>query len=126
MPLCLDSLDGFRGQSPERHSFSDLKSACDHVVATWLKLEWRRLPRDEAKRWLATSRKAGISEHGKLEILEEYLVYEEAADIHEAIRNGESCLSLTLRPSHCSCAEIAPNDSRTSSNRSSKTGSYLS
>ena len=76
-------------QTPERHSFSDLKSACDRVIATWLNPDWRRLPRDEAKRLLAMSRKAGISEHRKLEILDEYLVYEEAADIHEAVRNGE-------------------------------------
>jgi hypothetical protein len=76
-------------QSRERHSFSDLKSACDHVIATWLNPNWRRLPRDEAKRLLATSRKASISEQRKLEILDEYLVYEKTADIHEAIRNGE-------------------------------------
>jgi hypothetical protein len=76
-------------QWSERLTFPDLKSACDHVIATWLNPSWRRLPRDEAKRLLATSRKAGISEQRKLVILDEYSGYENTGDVREAMRNGE-------------------------------------
>lgn len=73
----------------ERQSFSDLKSACDYVLAAWLKPDWRRLHRDAAKLLLARSRQVSLSEARKQEILDEYRVYETGADVAEAIRAGD-------------------------------------
>ena len=60
-------------QRAEKQSFQELKAACDHVLTAWLKPDWRRIKRDEAKRLLVKSRQESLSESRKLEILNKYL-----------------------------------------------------